>query len=127
MPFAVCAALAYLGTHAIIVYLETYIHPQAVIVDATETEETTFLEALHAYFEKSDQSIIELPHNGAQRLGWLAKLDSASLSGVSNGVNKHPILANNVPRSLEQGEFRDRHSRAYEGVRELNPSLEILV
>jgi hypothetical protein len=127
LPFAVCAALAYPGTHAIIVYLETYIHPQAVIVDGTETEETTFLEALHVYFEKSEQSIIELPHNGAQRLGWLAKLDSASLSGTSNHVNKLPVLANGIPRSLEQGELRNRHSRAYEGVRELNPSLEILV
>ena len=121
------AALDHSVTHAIVVYLETYIHPQAVIVDGTDTEETTFLEALHAYFEKSEQSIIELPHNGAQRLGWLAKLDSASLSGVSNRVNRHTILANSILRSLEQGEFRNRHSRAYEGVRELNPSLEILV
>lgn len=114
-------------THAVIVYLETYVHPQAVIVDGTETEETTFSEALHAYFEKSEQSIIELPHNGAQRLGWLAKLDSASLSGTSNHVNKQPILANRIPRSVEQGEFRNRHSRPYERVGELDPPPEIFV
>ena len=81
-------------TNAALDYLETYIHPQAVIMDGTDDEEATFKEALDRYLKTSELSVINLPHQGAQRLPWIAKLDSASLSGMLNHPGLNRPIAN---------------------------------
>ncbi|MBE3044910.1 hypothetical protein IMZ48_20595 [Candidatus Bathyarchaeota archaeon] len=56
-------------------------HPQAIIVDGSDAENPAFLAAMRFQADHSKQSVIELPENGAEQLGWLARLDSSSLSG----------------------------------------------
>lgn len=57
-------------------------HPQAVFVDASGNEEEYFLPAARAQAsEEGIPSLIELPEGAQKRLGWITKLDSASLAG----------------------------------------------
>jgi hypothetical protein len=56
-------------------------HPQAVFVDGTTTEEEYFLDATRSDANAIHGPMIELPENAGQRLSWLTKLDSASLTG----------------------------------------------
>ncbi|OAA65970.1 hypothetical protein SPI_02757 [Niveomyces insectorum RCEF 264] len=61
-------------------HVELYMHPQAVIVDGSNTEEAYLLKGIRSYNKGSQAALIELPTNAAKRLGWLTTLDSASLS-----------------------------------------------
>ena len=63
-------------------YLNSYMHPQAIIVDGSVSEDPSFLAAIRSEADHDKQSVIELPENGADQFGWLAKLDSSSLSGI---------------------------------------------
>ena len=56
-------------------------HPQAVIVDATSSEEVYFLAAMREQIKYSRASLIEVPDHSGKRLGWINKLDSSSLRG----------------------------------------------
>ncbi|SPN98573.1 uncharacterized protein DNG_01619 [Cephalotrichum gorgonifer] len=61
-------------------YLASYLNPHAVIVDGANVEYPFFLAGIRSQAEVSELSVIELPENGPERLGWLARLDSSSLS-----------------------------------------------
>lgn len=63
-------------------YLNSYMQPRSVIVDGSDAEDSSFLAAMR-FQAGSKQSVIELPENGAEEFGWLAKLDSSSLSGTA--------------------------------------------
>lgn len=78
--YPACSRQAY-SHYMTLDYLESYLHPQAVIIDTADDEEPTFTEALRHYRKGSQLSVAELPRNGAQRFPWLAKLDGSSLSG----------------------------------------------
>ena len=55
-------------------------HPQAIIIDGTDTEEDYLQAGMQTFAKSSQTSLIQMPRNGIRRLGWIAKLDSASLS-----------------------------------------------
>jgi hypothetical protein len=55
-------------------------HPQAIIIDGTDTEEDYFLKGMRKQASELKTPVIELPENAGSRLGWIAKLDSASLA-----------------------------------------------
>lgn len=56
--------------------------PRTVIVDGSNAEDSSFLAAMR-FQAGTKQTIIELPENGAEEFGWLARLDSSSLSGMA--------------------------------------------
>lgn len=58
-------------------------HPQAVLVDGSDTEEGYFLHAMRDQSSEIPFNLIELPKNGLKQLSWIAKLDSSALSGGS--------------------------------------------
>ncbi len=55
-------------------------HPQAIVIDASAAEEPYFQAGMRKHAKDKKTPLIELPRNGAKRLGWLTKLDSASLA-----------------------------------------------
>jgi hypothetical protein len=63
-------------------HINSYMHPQAIIVDATLREEMGFLKAVRQHSKNAPGALIELPENAGKRLSWISKLDSASLSGM---------------------------------------------
>lgn len=60
-------------------HINTYMHPQAIIVDASEQEERFFRRGVRAQAKASGNTLIELPVDSAKDLMWLTKLDSASV------------------------------------------------
>ncbi|KAK0629821.1 hypothetical protein B0T17DRAFT_487064 [Bombardia bombarda] len=61
-------------------HINTYMHPQAVFADGSRTEDYFFLDALRSAAPPLQLSLIELPEGAPSRLGWMTKLDSASLA-----------------------------------------------
>jgi hypothetical protein len=57
------------------------LHPQAIIVDASSTEELYFLEAIRTKAKEVNIPTINLPANSQKQLAYMTKLDSSSLSG----------------------------------------------
>ncbi|EAA33065.3 hypothetical protein GE21DRAFT_5699 [Neurospora crassa] len=67
-------------------HVQTYMHPQAVLVDASGEEEEYFLPAARAQASEEGFPLIELPKGAQKHLAWMTKLDSASLAAW-NKVN----------------------------------------
>ena len=63
-------------------HINTYVHPQAIIVDGSKNEEDPFLRGVRQQADEIKSAIIELPEHTGKRLNWITKLDSASLSGT---------------------------------------------
>lgn len=61
-------------------HINTYMHPQVIIIDSTEQEESWFKKGAKLQGDFMGTPVIELPDNAAKRLGWLTKLDSSSLA-----------------------------------------------
>ncbi|KAK4236208.1 hypothetical protein C8A03DRAFT_35908 [Achaetomium macrosporum] len=61
-------------------HISNYMHPQALVVDASWTEEDYFLSAVRKQAPVSKIPLIELPEKAHSRLGWITKLDSSSLA-----------------------------------------------
>jgi len=68
-------------SHTLPDHINYYVHPQAVIVDASSSESGLFIEAMRVQTRSMSVPLLELPENSAQQLGWMTKLDSASLAG----------------------------------------------
>jgi hypothetical protein len=62
-------------------HINMYMHPQAIIVDGSSTEEDFFLEAMRTKTHALGNPLIELPKSASKHLAWMTKLDSASLAG----------------------------------------------
>lgn len=56
-------------------------HPQAIIVDGSSTEEEYFLRAMRKKADDEGMPLVELPEFAPNKLAWVTKLDSASLAG----------------------------------------------
>ncbi|KAL1842068.1 hypothetical protein VTJ49DRAFT_6138 [Mycothermus thermophilus] len=63
-----------------IYHINEHMHPQALIVDASGSEEDYFLAGARQQTSVSGITLIELPENAHSRLGWITKLDSSSLA-----------------------------------------------
>ncbi|KAK4103594.1 hypothetical protein N658DRAFT_494095 [Parathielavia hyrcaniae] len=61
-------------------HINVYMHPQAVIVDASDLEEDYFLVGIRKQAAASGISLIELPEQAHSKLAWVTKLDSSSLA-----------------------------------------------
>jgi hypothetical protein len=62
-------------------HINTYIHPQASIIDLSGEEEAWFLKGIKGRAATLGRTVIELPENAERNLMWITLLDSASLSG----------------------------------------------
>jgi hypothetical protein len=61
-------------------------HPQALIVDASPTENDYFLRAIRVQARGMGLPVIDLPQNSQKHLAYITKLDSSSLSGKYSSV-----------------------------------------
>lgn len=59
-------------------------HPQAIIVDSSLSENNYFLRTIREQAPIIGSPLIELPEHAVDRLRWLTKLDSMSLAGMSS-------------------------------------------
>ncbi|KAH6677889.1 hypothetical protein F5X68DRAFT_270261 [Plectosphaerella plurivora] len=62
-------------------HIQNYMHPQAIVIDATEDrEEEYFLRGARRQTDFMGVPLIELPDGSARQLSWLTRLDAASLA-----------------------------------------------
>ncbi|KAH8879659.1 hypothetical protein GQ53DRAFT_755739 [Thozetella sp. PMI_491] len=61
-------------------HINIYMHPQAVLIDGSSTEERFFINGLREEAKLLEVPLIEVPKDGLLQLGWMSKLDSAALS-----------------------------------------------
>ncbi|KAK5625038.1 hypothetical protein RRF57_000754 [Xylaria bambusicola] len=60
-------------------HIHNYMHPQVIIIDGTNNEETFFPRGLKQHLKVSKTSLIELPRFAPKSLDWITRLDSAAL------------------------------------------------
>ncbi|KAI1503865.1 hypothetical protein F5X99DRAFT_373675 [Biscogniauxia marginata] len=60
-------------------HINTYMHPQAIIVDGSDDEDLFFSRASRHHARASQSTLIELPQRSTKSLTWMTKLDSAAL------------------------------------------------
>ncbi|KAI1826511.1 hypothetical protein F4861DRAFT_87104 [Xylaria intraflava] len=60
-------------------HINTYLHPQVIIVDASDDEEGFFTRGVKQHVKVSKTTLIGLPRMAVKSLSWIAKLDSAAL------------------------------------------------
>ena len=65
-----------------IVHVNNYLHPQALLLDASGMEEDYFLAGMRSQAPVLGLPLIQLPEHAPSRLGWITKLDSSSLAGM---------------------------------------------
>ncbi|RFU74523.1 glycosyltransferase 2 [Trichoderma arundinaceum] len=61
-------------------YINIYMHPQAIVVDTSTTEENYFLSGLRDEVRATESTLIELPERSGKRLSWFSKLDASALA-----------------------------------------------
>lgn len=76
-------------------HINTFIHPQATLIDGSGEEESWFSRGVQDRAITLGRTVIELPDNAEKNLMWMNLLDSASLSGEWH-VNFLLIRANQV-------------------------------
>ena len=64
-------------------HIQTFIHPQVIIIDNPSREDLFFITALRSKAMDIGKSVIELPVDAAENMMWITRLDSASLAGLS--------------------------------------------
>ncbi|KAI0910085.1 hypothetical protein F4823DRAFT_388239 [Ustulina deusta] len=78
-------------------HLNAYMHPQAIILDGSNDEESFFTRGLKQHVKVSKTTLIELPRFASKSLGWITRLDSAALR-MWNKI-KIDILIQATPKS----------------------------
>ncbi|KAG5980877.1 hypothetical protein E4U55_003546 [Claviceps digitariae] len=86
--------------------INSYMHPQALIVDSTSAEDNYFLASVRAYIRSTSATLIELPDCPSKRLAWMSKLDSSALSAWNKArfdilIQATPTKTANLKRLLE--------------------------
>ena len=69
------------SSSAALSHIDNYMHPQAIIVDGSKTEEEFHIRGIRQKAASLHKTVVELPENSEQTLQWVTKLDAASLSG----------------------------------------------
>ena len=64
-------------------HIQTFVHPQVIIIDYPSRENTFFVTTLRSKAMDIHKSIIELPSDATQNMMWITRLDSGSLAGSS--------------------------------------------
>ncbi len=93
-------------------HIQTFIHPQVIIIDNPSKEDTFFVNTLRTKAMYIGKSIIELPSDATENMMWITRLDSGSLAGMFH----HPLsriqllttssMVNNLHRSAHPGTIR---------------------
>ncbi|KAK2590473.1 hypothetical protein QQS21_011846 [Conoideocrella luteorostrata] len=86
-------------------YINTYIHPQAILIDSTKDEEDYFLHPARDQISATEAALIELPERPNTSLSWISKLDSAALSAWNKVrfdilIHATPTKTGNLKRLL---------------------------
>ena len=63
-------------------HIQTFIHPQIIIIDDPSREDKFFVEALRTKVMDMENNMIELPKNAAETMMWMTRLDSGALAGT---------------------------------------------
>ncbi len=63
-------------------HIQTFIHPQAIIIDDPGREDTFFVTTIRSKAMDIGKSIIELPPDATENMMWITRLDSGSLAGL---------------------------------------------
>lgn len=74
-------------------HINNFVHPQAVLIDGTSTEDRFFVKAFRERAGSLGRTLIELPGNAEQTLMWLTQLDSSALSGQYCPLGKQNVHA----------------------------------
>jgi len=70
-------------------HIQTFIHPQVIIVDDPGREDDFFTTALRSKAVDMKQSVMELPEDAARNMMWITRLDSAALAGLFSTQPQH--------------------------------------
>ncbi|KAL2070446.1 hypothetical protein VTL71DRAFT_13472 [Oculimacula yallundae] len=98
-------------------HINTFIHPQATLIDGSGEEEVWFSRGLNHRAIMLGRTVIELPDNAEKNLMWLNLLDSASLSAwnkvtVDIIIHAQPSASGSLIRLLESLKKADFSSSA---------------
>ena len=77
-------------------HIQTFIHPQVVIIDDPTREDSFFVEALRTKLVDLKKGLIELPKNAAETMMWMTRLDSGSLAGEISIQTSFGILLTKI-------------------------------
>ena len=61
-------------------HIQTFVHPQIIIMDDPTREDAFFVDALRSKVMDLGKAIIELPRDAAETMMWMTRLDSGSLA-----------------------------------------------
>lgn len=64
-------------------HIQTFIHPQVILVDDPSREDAFFTTAMRSKAMDIGKPVIELPIYATENMMWITRLDSESLSGLS--------------------------------------------
>ena len=70
-------------------YIQTFVHPQVIIIDNPSREDNFFVTTLRSKAMYIGKSIIELPLDATENMMWITRLDSGSLAGM---LHYHPYV-----------------------------------
>ncbi|OWP05864.1 hypothetical protein B2J93_982 [Marssonina coronariae] len=87
-------------------HINTFVHPQAILIDGSGEEEPWFLRGIKDRAVSLGRTVIELPDNAEQNLMWITLLDSSSLSAwnrvtVDIIVHAQPAASGSLIRLLQ--------------------------
>jgi hypothetical protein len=82
-------------TSAAFNHINTFVHPQATVIDGSGDEEAFMFKGLKARALALGRTLIELPKDSEQKLMWLTRLDSKSLSGMITDLLFIHLLTDN--------------------------------
>ena len=63
-------------------HIQTFIHPQVILVDHPSREDVFFSTALRIKAADMGKPVIELPTEATESMMWMTRLDSQSLAGM---------------------------------------------
>ncbi|KAK5143920.1 hypothetical protein LTR04_001727, partial [Oleoguttula sp. CCFEE 6159] len=69
-----------ISASAALAHINTFVHPQVVIMDDSLQEDVFFVKGIRSGGKKVERPIIELPQDGLEKMMWMTRLDSGSLS-----------------------------------------------
>ena len=105
-------------------HINTFVHPQVILIDESSREDPFFTKAMRSKAMDAGKSLIELPIDAVEHMMWLTRLDSASLAGASTPIAARPKA--NHPSSLDKNPCRSTHSSPSSLIRLSYPALEIV-
>lgn len=98
-------------------HINTYVHPQATIVDGSGAEELYFMAGVHDRANSLGSPIVEVPADVEQNLMWITLLDSHSLAAWNKVtfdiiIHAQPSTSGSLIRLLESLKKADYFSSA---------------